>query len=214
LPAASDTLLSEPTIIARTADAVLKGRTTVPWLEMGLDYDLIRDRIARVVPGFDKFNEKVREPGGFYLRSSARELNWATDNGRANFATHELSCVELEEGQLLLQTLRSHDQFNTTVYGLDDRYRGISNERRVIFMNPSDMKVRGIGPMEEVHLTSHFEGEKRYARHYLAVPYDLPTGACAGYFPELNVLVPLRSYADVSLTPTSKSVRVTIEPAK
>ena len=213
LAAASDTLLSEPMIIARTAHAVLKGRSSVPWLAMGADYDLIRERIARVVPAFEDFNERVRKPGGFYLPNSARELAWTTESGRANFATHALSCLELAEGELLLQTLRSHDQFNTTVYGLDDRYRGISNERRVVFMNPQDMKARGIGPMEEVNLTSHFEGEKRHARHYLAVPYDLPRGACAGYFPELNVLVPLRSYADVSLTPTSKSVRVTVELA-
>jgi anaerobic selenocysteine-containing dehydrogenase len=106
--------------------------------------------------------------------------------------------------------LRSHDQFNTTVYGLDDRYRGISNERRIVFMNPQDMKQRGIGPLKPVDLTSHFEGETRLAKGFLAVPYDLPTGACAGYFPELNVLVPVRSFAKVSLTPTSKSVLVTV----
>lgn len=213
LPAASKDLLSEPMIIARTAAAVLGAECGVPWLALGADYDLIRERIERVVPGFENFNERVRKPGGFYLPNTARELRWATESGKANFATNVLDCVELGEGELLLQTLRSHDQFNTTVYGLDDRYRGISNERRVLFMNPGDMKARGIGPMAVVNLTSHFEGETRHANHYLAVPYDLPPGACAGYFPELNVLVPLRSFADVSLTPTSKSVRVTVMPA-
>lgn len=213
LPPASEHLLSEVMIIARTAAAVLAGRSKVPWEELGRDYDLIRERIERVVPGFERFNERVRQAGGFYLPNTARELKWATTSGRANFATHDLSCLEAGEGELLLQTLRSHDQFNTTVYGLDDRYRGISNERRVVFMNPGDMKARGIGPLEEVNLTSHFEGERRHARRYLAVPYDLPPGACAGYFPELNVLVPVGSVADVSLTPTSKSVRVTVEAA-
>jgi anaerobic selenocysteine-containing dehydrogenase len=112
-----------------------------------------------------------------------------------------------------LQTLRSHDQFNTTVYGLDDRYRGISNERRIVFMNPGDMKERGIRPLQAVDITSHFEGETRQARGFLAVPYDLPSGACAGYFPELNVLIPVRSCAKISLTPTSKSVLVTMVPS-
>jgi anaerobic selenocysteine-containing dehydrogenase len=112
-----------------------------------------------------------------------------------------------------LQTFRSHDQFNTTVYGLNDRYRGIGNERRVVFMNPQDMKARGIGPVTPVDLTSHFEGETRLAEKFLAIPYDIPAGNCAAYFPEANVLVPIGSFADVSLTPTSKSVLVTVVPS-
>jgi anaerobic selenocysteine-containing dehydrogenase len=110
----------------------------------------------------------------------------------------------------VLQTFRSHDQFNTTVYGLNDRYRGIGNERRVIFMNPDDMKSRSISPVSPVDITSHFQGEERHARRFLAIPYDLPAGSCAAYFPEANVLVPIGSFADISLTPTSKSVIVTV----
>lgn len=210
LPAASSELLSEVMIVARTAAATLGARSTVPWLELAQDYDLIRERIERVVPGFEHFNQRVRVEGGFYMPNSARQRRWDTASGRAQFAVHDLDCIQPEPGQLVLQTLRSHDQFNTTVYGLDDRYRGISNERRIVFMNPQDMKQRGISPLKPVDLTSHFEGETRLAKGFLAVPYDLPTGACAGYFPELNVLVPVRSFAKVSLTPTSKSVLVTV----
>jgi molybdopterin-dependent oxidoreductase alpha subunit len=214
LDPASPHLLSEPQIIARTAAATLKGRTTVPWLAMGRDYDLIRDHIQRIVPGFENFNERVRKPGGFYLPNSARELKWETSTSKANFATHPLSCVQAAEDQLVLQTFRSHDQFNTTVYGLNDRYRGIGNERRVVFLNPQDMKKRSITPLQPVDLTSEHGGEIRVARHFLAVPYDMPTGSAAAYFPEANVLVPIDSFADVSLTPTSKSVLIRVTASR
>ena len=210
LDPASPHLLSEPQIIARTAAATLKGRSSVPWLEMGRDYDLIRDRIERVVPGFEDFNNRVRKPGGFYLPNNARELKWDTATGKANFATHPISCVQPAADQLVLQTFRSHDQFNTTVYGLNDRYRGIGNERRVVFLNPQDMKKRGIGPLQPVDLTSEHAGQTRVARRFLAVPYDMPAGSAAAYFPEANVLVPIDSFADVSLTPTSKSVLIRV----
>jgi molybdopterin-dependent oxidoreductase alpha subunit len=210
LDPASPHLLSEPQIIARTAAATLKGRSSVPWLGMGRDYDLIRDRIERVVPGFEGFNQRVRQPGGFYLPNNARELKWDTATGKANFATHALSCVQPAEGQLVLQTFRSHDQFNTTVYGLNDRYRGIGNERRVVFMNPQDMKKRGLSPLQAVDMTSEHAGQTRVARRFLAVPYDMPAGSAAAYFPEANVLVPIDSFADVSLTPTSKSVLIRV----
>jgi molybdopterin-dependent oxidoreductase alpha subunit len=210
LDPASPHLLSEPQIIARTAAATLKGRTSVPWLDLGRDYDLIRDRIERVVPGFEDFNQRVRQPGGFYLPNNARDLKWDTATGKANFATHELSCVQSAEGQLVLQTFRSHDQFNTTVYGLNDRYRGIGNERRVVFMNPQDMKKRGLSPLQAVDMTSEHAGQTRLARRFLAVPYDMPAGSAAAYFPEANVLVPIDSFADVSLTPTSKSVLIRV----
>lgn len=213
LNAAAEGLPSEVMIIARTAAATLGQRSKVPWLELAHDNDLIRERIERVVPGFENFNQRVRKEGGFYMPNSARELCWETASGKANFGVHELDCLLPGLGQLVLQTLRSHDQFNTTVYGLNDRYRGISNERRIVFMNPQDMKERRISPLQAVDLTSHFEGEERHAKHYLAVPYDLPAGACAGYFPELNVLVPIRSFAKISLTPTSKSVLVTVAAA-
>lgn len=213
LEPASPYLLSEPEIVARTAAATLGQKSCVDWLWLVEDYDRIRDVIERVIPGFENFNERVRKPGGFYLPSTARELEWNVPGGHAIFFTHALNCVQLAQGQLLLQTMRSHDQFNTTVYGLNDRYRGVGNERRVLFMNPADMKERGISPVSPVDIQSHFQGTVREAKRFLAIPYDLPAGSCAAYFPEANVLVPIDSYADISLTPTSKSVIVTVSPS-
>lgn len=213
LDPASPYLLSEPVIVARTAAATLGDRSKVDWLGMIENYDRIRESIERVVPGFENFNERVRQPGGFYLPNTARNREWKTSSGKAEIHTHPLQVLVPGPGQLILQTFRSHDQFNTTVYGLNDRYRGIGNERRIIFMNPQDMKERGIGPLEPVDITSHFQGETREAHRFLAVPYDQPTGNCAAYFPEANVLVPIGSFADVSLTPTSKSVLVTVKPS-
>ena len=213
LEPASAHLLSEPEIVARTAAATLGAGSKVDWRWLAQDYDRIRDLIAQVVPGFEDFNARVRQPGGFYLPSTAREREWAVPGGRALFFTHPLSCVEPAADELLLQTFRSHDQFNTTVYGLNDRYRGIGNERRVLFMNPQDMKARGIAPVTPVDITSDYQGTVREARKFLAIPYDTPPGSCAAYFPEANVLVPIDSYADISLTPTSKSVRVKVRPS-
>jgi len=213
LEPASPYLLSEPDIVARTAAATLGERSCVDWRWLVEDYDRVRDIIERVVPGFENFNERVRHQGGFYLPNPARELDWSGIGGKAIMFTHALDCVQPEKGQLLLQTFRSHDQFNTTVYGLNDRYRGIGNERRVIFMNPQDMKDRGISPVTPVDITSHFKGTVREAKKFLAIPYDLPVGSTAAYFPEANVLVPIDSFADVSLTPTSKSVVVTVQPS-
>ncbi|MES2595608.1 MAG: FdhF/YdeP family oxidoreductase [Verrucomicrobiota bacterium] len=214
LDPASPHLLSEPEIVARTAAATLGDRSCVDWRWLVEDYDRVRDIIERVVPGFENFNARVRQQGGFYLPNVARELNWSGIGGKAIIFTHPLACVQPEKDQLLLQTFRSHDQFNTTVYGLNDRYRGIGNERRVIFMNPQDMKDRGIGPVTPVDITSHFKGTVREAKKFLAIPYDLPAGSTAAYFPEANVLVPIDSYADVSLTPTSKSVVVTVKASE
>lgn len=211
LQPASPHLLSEPEIVARTAAATLGARSRTPWLDLIQDYDRIRERIERVVPGFENFNERVRKPGGFYLPNTAREREWATATGKANFNTHPLTCVQPRADQLVLQTFRSHDQFNTTVYGLNDRYRGIGNERRIVFLNPQDMKARDIPPLAPVDMTSEFNGETRVARRFLAIPYDMPPGSAAAYFPEANVLVPIDSYADVSLTPTSKSVLITVK---
>ena len=211
LAPASPHLLSETAIIAGTAKATVGDKFGVDWDELGSNYDRLRDRISRVVPGFENFNERVRKEGGFTLRNPARDLTWRTKSGKANFATHELAIVEPGPGQLILQTFRSHDQFNTTIYGLNDRYRGIGNERRVLFMNPADLKSRNLSPLETIDITSHFEEETRVAHKFLALPYDIPSGNCAAYFPEANVLVPVRSFAEISLTPTSKSVIVTVE---
>ncbi len=210
----SSQLLSETAIVARLADATLGSNAVLDWLELAANYDRIRDRIERCIPGFEDFNQRVRQPGGFYLPNSAKERKWDTPEEKAVFCPSELSGTDLEEGELLLMTLRSHDQFNTTIYGLDDRYRGIHNERRLVFMNPADMRERGIGALKPVDLTSHFNGKERHVRDFLAIPYDIPARTVAGYFPELNPLVPVDSFADISETPTSKSIRVTIVPAE
>ncbi len=214
LTPASSTLRSEPDIIAGIAHANLGSAHPVPWLELAADYDRIRDAIARVVPGCEEYNQRVRHPGGFHLYNSARALNFEKIGGRAKLTVHPFSERKLESGQLLLMTVRSHDQFNTTIYGMDDRYRGIRNERRVIFLHPEDMQERNIHPEQPVDITSHFRGETREAPLFLAIPYDIPRGCAAAYFPETNGLVPLDSTAEGSQTPTSKSVVITLRPSQ
>jgi molybdopterin-dependent oxidoreductase alpha subunit len=213
LPPPSEHLLAEPVIVARMAKATLGSRSTVDWDALVEDYDRIRDRIARVIPGFDDFNAKVREPGGFYLPNLAREREWTTNTGKANFTCHEIPRTRLEPGQLVMMSVRSHDQFNTTIYGLDDRYRGVHNERRVIFMNPADVEELGLRAQQVVDLTSHFQGETRVARQFIVVPFDIPRRCAATYFPETNVLVPVNSVAERSNTPTSKYVVITVAPS-
>ncbi len=210
-PASSD-LLSEVAIVCCLAAATLGERSTVPWADMAQDYNLIRERIERVVPGFDKFNLRIHQPGGFYLPNGVKERRWDTKNGKARFTVNTLNPLRLEAGQLLLQTFRSHDQFNTTIYGNNDRYRGIANERRVIFLNREDMRERGIEPQQPVDITSHFHGETRTAELFLAIPYETPRGCAAAYYPEANVLVPIHATANISQTPTSKSIVITIAP--
>jgi molybdopterin-dependent oxidoreductase alpha subunit len=211
LPPASPHLLSEPAIVARLARATLGDRTTVDWETMIADYDRIRDHIARVIPGFDDYNNRVRRPGGFYLPSYPRERIFKTPSGRAEFTIHDLPRHDLQPGQFMMMTIRSHDQFNTSIYGLDDRYRGIYNGRRVVLLNKEDMISAGLNDGDSVDLVSHFEGEERAARHFTVVPYSIPRRCAATYFPEANVLVPLRSVADKSNTPASKSVVISIK---
>jgi molybdopterin-dependent oxidoreductase alpha subunit len=212
LEPASPDLLSEPTIVARLARAVLGARSAVDWEGLVADYDRVRDRIERVVPGFDDYNRRVREPGGFYLPNLARdERRFATTTGKANFTVHAIRPLRLEPGQLLMMTMRSHDQFNTTVYGLDDRYRGIRGERRVVLLHEDDVRDRGLAAGDAVDLTSHFRGERRVARRFVVVPYPIPRGCAATYFPEANPLVPIDSVAERSNTPTSKCVVITVE---
>ncbi|HKY30659.1 MAG TPA: FdhF/YdeP family oxidoreductase [Pyrinomonadaceae bacterium] len=210
LQPASPHLLSEPAIVARLARATLGDRTTVDWEGMTDDYDRIRDQIARVIPGFDDYNQRVRQPGGFYLPSYPRERIFKTSSGRAEFTVHELPALRLEPGQFLMMTIRSHDQFNTSIYGLDDRYRGIHNGRRVVLLNQEDMAADGLKDGDAVDLISHFEGEERLASQFTVVPYSIPQRCAATYFPEANVLVPLRSIAEKSNTPASKSVVISI----
>ncbi|ALD22865.1 hypothetical protein AM218_15075 [Hymenobacter sp. DG25A] len=207
-------MMSEVAIISGMAIATLGNRTNIAdWVAMTENYDVIRDHIARVIPGFENFNEKLRRPGGFYLPNGPRERKFTTKNGMANFTTTELEKHHLEPDQLVLMTVRSHDQFNTTIYEYNDRYRGIHGERRVLFMNQQDMADRGIKAKDLIDITSHFEGEKRTVEKFVAVPYDIPKGNVSAYFPEANPLVPVSSVAKTSNTPTSKYVVVTVVPA-
>ncbi len=210
LPPASKELLSEPAIVARLAHAVLGDRTRVPWLDLIDDYDGIRDLIAEVVPGFADFNRRVREPDGIDLPNAARNREFRTATGRARFTVHATPQWDLEPGQLRMMTVRSHDQYNTTIYGLDDRYRGIVGERRVILAHADDLAERGLAVGQRVDITSHFEGELRTVRGFLTVAYDVPRGCVVTYFPEANPLVPLGHRADRSRTPASKAVAVTL----
>jgi molybdopterin-dependent oxidoreductase alpha subunit len=210
LEPASTELLSEPQIVARLARATFEHRTTVAWEELASDYDLIRDAIERVVPGFENYNARVREPGGFYLPNAVRERVFKTSSGKALFTVHPLPDHKLEPGQFLMMTIRSHDQFNSSVYSANDRYRGIRDGRRVVFLNQQDIASAGWRARQLVDLVSHFDGEERVARQFAVVPYDIPRGCAATYFPEANVLVPVRSVAEKSNTPVSKSVIISI----
>jgi len=211
LEPASPQLLSEPAIVAGLAKATLiDGIKALDWDALIANYDRIRDHIARVVPGFDDFNARVREPGGFYLPNAARERRFETRTGKANFTIHQPQRIPLEPGQLIMMTIRSHDQYNTTIYGLDDRYRGVYNERRVILLNEDDMKERALAQGDVVDLTSHFHGEERVAPRFIALPYAIPPGCAATYFPEANVLVAIESVAEKSNTPVSKSVVISV----
>ena len=212
LEPASKDLRSEPWIAANLAKTVLGDRSKVEWDALAADYDRIREAIEAVVPGFENYNEKVRIPGGFYLPNKPRQGEFPTEIGKALFTVHELSCLRLEPGEFIMMTIRSHDQFNTTVYGLTDRYRGVENNRRVVFLNEEDIKEFGFKAGQFVDLTSHFEDGERYARNFIVVPYPIPRRCAATYFPEANVLVPLGSTAERSNTPNSKSVIITIAP--
>ncbi|HWP93390.1 MAG TPA: FdhF/YdeP family oxidoreductase [Thermodesulfobacteriota bacterium] len=210
LKPASEHLLSEPAIVARLARATLGERSTVDWEGLVANYDRIRDHIAKVIPGFHDYNRRIRE-GSFYLPNSAREREFNTPSGKAHFTVHPIPHHNLKEGQYIMMTIRSHDQFNTTIYGLDDRYRGIYNGRRVVFLNPDDIKEAGLVEGQLVDLTSHFEGEERVAHRFVVVPFSIPRHCAATYYPETNVLVPIRSVAEKSNTPTSKFVIISLK---
>jgi molybdopterin-dependent oxidoreductase alpha subunit len=207
----SDLLLSEPAIVVGLANATLKN-TKTDWTGFASNYDLIRSKIEATIPGFKNYNERVRIKGGFYLPNNARENNYAsTASGKANFTLNEPSDLKLERNQFIMMTIRTHDQYNTTIYGLDDRYRGVLNERRVVFMNEEDMKTQNLKQLDLVDLTSHFKDERRVAKGFLVVGYNIPKQCTATYFPEANVLVPLKSVAKISNTPASKTVIISIE---
>lgn len=216
LEPAGEQLLSEPAIVARLARAVLGEASSTPWARFEGDYGLIRDRIARVVPGFEDFNAKVARPGGFALPHAPRdERRFPTATGKANFTAAPVEYPQVPQGRLLLQTLRSHDQYNTTVYGLDDRYRGIRNGRRVVLVHPEDAAAHGLADGAYADLTSEWsDGRERVARGFRVVHYPTARGCAAAYYPETNVLVPLDATADTSNTPASKSIVIRLTPSE
>jgi molybdopterin-dependent oxidoreductase alpha subunit len=210
LAPASDALLSETRIVARLAQATLADRMPhIDWSALADDYGRIREHIGRVVPGCEGYDERVKA-GSFVLYNPARERSFETQSGKAQFTIAALPKHDLAPGELLMMTIRSHDQYNTTVYATDDRYRGVRGGRRVVFMNADDATERGLREGDVVDITSHFADGKRAAKRFVVAPYRIPRGCCATYFPEANVLVPLDAVARLSNTPASKSVVVTI----
>ncbi|NER18227.1 FdhF/YdeP family oxidoreductase [Spongiivirga citrea] len=211
LKPASDQLKSEPEIVGGIADAYFNGNHVVDWKTLGMDYDLIREKIEEIITAF-KGLSKESEGSGFYLPNNVRNLDFSKlPNGKAQFSACKLPDHQINEDEFILMTIRSHDQFNTTIYGLDDRYRGIKNERRVVFMNKDDMKQRGLQKLDVINLKSNYNDTVREAVNFLVIPYDIPKGNLASYFPETNVLVPYNHFADKSNTPISKSIVVTVE---
>ncbi|MNH08445.1 putative oxidoreductase [compost metagenome] len=209
---ASEFLRSEPAIVAGMANATLPD-SPVPWLELAADYDKIRDLIEKTLPGFDNFNERIRQPGGFRIPLPATERIWMTPSGKAEFfvfpGLHEDKEVDGDD-VLRLITLRSHDQYNTTIYAMDDRYRGVFGRRDVLFMNPADLQARGLahGDLVDIETVSH--GRKMRYERITAIEYKISPGSVGAYYPEANQLVPL-DYIDVdSGTPSYKSVPVRV----
>ncbi|XZF14907.1 FdhF/YdeP family oxidoreductase [Chitinophagaceae bacterium MMS25-I14] len=206
LPPVSDHLLSEPAIVCGLAKATLGDRSKIDWDKYQQHYDLIRDDIERTIPGFEQYNERVRKPGGFYLPNCNREGWFDTPTKKAHFNIAAFQQETMAEDELMMMTIRSHDQFNTTIYGLDDRYRGIYNERRVILMNQEDMNKRNLAKGDIVNLYNYYDGVERVAHRFIVIPFAIPRGCTATYFPETNVLVPIGSVAEKSNTPTSKLI--------
>jgi molybdopterin-dependent oxidoreductase alpha subunit len=207
-------LRSEAAIIAGIANAALPN-TATPWQAYAEDYNLIRHKMAEAIAGFESFNRRVRQPLGFRLKQPARELVFLTETGRANFSSAALAEVAPPAGRLLLGTVRSHDQWNTTIYSDDDRYRGVKNLRTLVFMNPEDMRQRGLKKYDLVDIKSFAkDGSTRQVFGYRALPYNLPAGCAIGYKPELNVLCPIGDYSAQSDQPLMKHVVVEITPSK
>ena len=202
----SKEFMSETLIVCNLAKAVFGTKTKVDWNLYASNYDYIRDAIEKTIPGFDHYNERVRKPGGFYLPNGSREGKFNTFSGKANFNVADVAFHKLADDELAMMTVRSHDQFNTTIYGLNDRYRGVKNERRVIFMNKKDIASRDLKAGDVVDLYNFHNGVERVARKFLIIEFSIPEGCTATYFPETNVLVPIDSVADKSNTPTSKYI--------
>ncbi|MEO8447572.1 MAG: FdhF/YdeP family oxidoreductase [bacterium] len=210
----SDKLLSEPEIVCRLAEATLGSRSKVDWKKYTESYDHVRADIERTIPGFENYNSRIRIPGGFYLPNSNREGKFDTPSAKAQFTISKFTAPVLKDYELMMMTIRSHDQFNTTIYGLNDRYRGIYNERRVVFMNEKDISKRRLKNGDTVDLICDSDGRERTAHKFIVVEYPIPAGCTATYFPETNVLVPIGSVADKSNTPVSKMVIIKIKKSK
>lgn len=208
----SDQFLSETQIVCRLAKETIGNRTKVDWVKYESNYDHVRDLIAKVIPGCEDYNKKIRKQGGFYLPNGPREGKFKTEKygDKAAFSVVEVPEDKLEADDYIMMSIRSHDQFNTTIYGLEDRYRGIHNERRVIFMNPKDIALGGFQAGEKVDLFNYGGGMARIARLFIIVPYNIPERNTATYYPETNVLVPIDSVAMGSNTPVSKRVIIKI----
>jgi molybdopterin-dependent oxidoreductase alpha subunit len=214
-PPASAHLLSEPAIVTRLAEAVLGGRAGIDWRALASDYGGIRDLIEKTIPGFDRYNERIASGPGFVLPNAAARREWRTRSGKAEFRVVATPRIELRPGELRLFTIRSHDQYNTTIYGDDDRYRGIRGKRRVVFLNPADAADRGLSAGDRVDLVSEdADGLRRRAPLFEVVPYDVPRECAAAYFPETNVLVPLDATSRESNQPVSKMVPITVTRAE
>jgi anaerobic selenocysteine-containing dehydrogenase len=209
----SEHLRSETWIVCQLAKTTLGDRTSIDWDAMAADYDRIRNMISRVVPGCENYNERVRVPGGFCLPNPPREGKFPTPAGKAMFKAHKLETIKTKPGELLLTTIRSHDQFNTTIYGFNDRYRGVDGGRQVVFMNEADITDHGLEPGQPVDIINHFNGRERMVSSFTIVPYRIPAGCVAAYFPEANALFPLDSVATRSGTPTTKCIVVTVKPS-
>ena len=211
LKPASDNLMSEPELIANLAHTYFNGNHAVDWQALGQDYSLIRTYIDKVVKGFKKTEERSKGVG-YYLPNNVRELDFShLPNGKAQLTINKLPDHSLADDEFMLMTIRSHDQFNTTIYGLDDRYRGIYNERRVLFMNEADMEKLELKKRDVVNIISNYDDTLRVAPNFLIIPYKIPKGNLAAYFPETNLLVPYNHFADKSKTPISKSIIVQLE---
>jgi len=214
LQAISDDICSELQIISGMAAATLttSGKdSATDWAALASDYNKVRDHIERVIPGFENFNERIAVEGRFELPHAVRDTRgFNTANGKANFTVHPIEPPAIAAGHYLMMTIRSHDQFNTTVYSQNDRYRGIADSRMVVFMNEGDMAAAGLVEQDEVMITSHHDGATRLMKGFRVVPYRIPRGCVATYYPETNPLIPVDHVADVSNTPAYKSVEVSL----
>ena len=210
---ASNNILSEPSIVSGIAESLeeIIGDSGIRWKWLSEDYNRIRDCIEETIPGFEDYNSRCVQDGGFYLPNPPRDsLEFNTESGKAKFVPNNLSSTIARDGLFIMMTIRSHDQYNTTIYGTEDRYRGISGGRRVVFMSKSDMDANGWKDLQVVNLTSHFKDKTIFSEGWYIFEYDIPPGNIATYFPESNILIPLESVAEYSNTPTSKSVVVSI----